>query len=322
MEHYPKFELGKSRFNLDTYWGRFYHNIELIDPLTLFVSTKRQKDSFQILEDFKNGNSKLSVTDKQLWQAQKIKQSMIHPDTGDKIPMPFRMSGYVPFNSPILAGLLINNPTVPQTIFWQWLNQSHNACVNYANRNASKPTQMSRFIKGYTCAVTAAISLGVGLNVFIKKNKIFSQTTKSLLLRFTPLPAVCIASTLNVVLMRLHELDEGIDVLNKDGETLGTSKLAAKVALKDMAITRAVLPVPLLIIPSMVMSLVEKTSMLKKNPRLHMPINIVVCAVSFFFSLPATLAIFPQMSEIHVKDLETEIQRQCSEKTLYYNKGL
>jgi len=48
------------------------------------------------------------------------------------------MSGYVPFNSPILAGLLMPAPTMAQTIFWQWLNQSHNACVNYANRNATK----------------------------------------------------------------------------------------------------------------------------------------------------------------------------------------
>ena len=33
-----KFQLGKSRFDLSTYLGRFYHNLDLIDPRTLFVS--------------------------------------------------------------------------------------------------------------------------------------------------------------------------------------------------------------------------------------------------------------------------------------------
>jgi sideroflexin-5 len=51
------------------------------------------------------------------------------------------MSGYVPFNAPITAGLLLPNPTLPTAIFWQWLNQSHNACINFANRNATKVTK-------------------------------------------------------------------------------------------------------------------------------------------------------------------------------------
>lgn len=65
-------------------------------------------------------------------------QAIIHPDTGEKILMPFRMSGYVPFGTPMVVGMLLPNQTIFSTIFWQWLNQSHNACVNYSNRNATK----------------------------------------------------------------------------------------------------------------------------------------------------------------------------------------
>ena len=102
------------------------------------IFKQKLKESVELLEKFKNGSLPPNVTNKELWEAQKIKQSTLHPDTNEKIFMPFRMSGYVPFNAPVVAGLLIPNPTIAQTIFWQWLNQSHNACVNYANRNVSK----------------------------------------------------------------------------------------------------------------------------------------------------------------------------------------
>ncbi len=32
-----------------------------------------------------------------LWEAQKVKQAIFHPDTGEKIFPAFRMSGFVPF---------------------------------------------------------------------------------------------------------------------------------------------------------------------------------------------------------------------------------
>ncbi|XP_013930481.1 PREDICTED: sideroflexin-5-like [Thamnophis sirtalis] len=97
----------------------------------------------------------------QLWRAQKIKQAIIHPDTNETIFMPFRMSGYIPFGTPIVVGLLLPNQTLASTIFWQWLNQSHNACVNYANRNATKPSPTSKFIQGYLGAVVSAVSIAV-----------------------------------------------------------------------------------------------------------------------------------------------------------------
>ena len=61
---------------------------------------------------------------------------------------------------------------------------------------------------------------------------------------------------------------------------------------------------------------------MRKNPRLNMPFNILVCSVSFFYTLPATIAIFPQMSEVKTEELESEIQQKTSDKVVYYNKGL
>lgn len=117
---------------------------------------------------------------------------------------------------------------------------------------------MSTFLQGYAGAVTAAIGISLGLNVFLRRANTLKPSVRNLIQRFVPLPAVATASTLNVVLMRMHELDEGIDVVNKKGEVVGTSKLAAKKALKEMAVTRAALPIPLLTIPTVIMAFLEK----------------------------------------------------------------
>ena len=63
---------------------------------------------------------------------------------------------------------------------------------------------------------------------------------------------------MNVVLMRISELDEGIEVLDNNNKSIGTSKLAAKKALQETAITRALLPIPLLTIPNILMSGLER----------------------------------------------------------------
>ena len=54
-----------------------------------------------------------------------------------------------------------------------------------------------------------------------------------------------------------------------------------------------------------------------------MPFNLLVCTISFFITLPATIAIFPQFSEIQTSELEPEIQEKAKGTTsVYFNKGL
>ncbi|XP_058049846.1 sideroflexin-5 isoform X5 [Ahaetulla prasina] len=206
----------------------------------------------------------------ELWRAQKIKQAIIHPDTNETIFMPFRMSGYIPFGTPIVVGLLLPNQTLASTIFWQWLNQSHNACVNYANRNATKPSPTSKFIQGYLGAVVSAVSIAVGLNVLIQRANQFTPATRLLIQRFVPFPAVASANICNVVLMRHTELEEGIDVLDEEGNVVGSSRIAARHALLETALTRVVLPMPILVLPPIIMSLLEKSrppAWSRKSPR-------------------------------------------------------
>ncbi|TKS72130.1 Sideroflexin-5 Tricarboxylate carrier BBG-TCC [Collichthys lucidus] len=170
----------------------------------------------------------------------------------------------------------------------QWLNQSHNACVNYANRNATKPMPTSKFLQGYVGAVTSAVSIAVGLNVLIQKANKLSPATRMIVQRFVPFPAVASANICNVGLMRHNELSEGIDVLDDNGNVVGSSKIAAR----------------------------------HRNRRLLLPIHSFVCLVTFGLSLPVAISLFPQMSQIEVSCLEPEIAMATDCKVVTYNKGL
>ncbi|XP_069550301.1 sideroflexin-5b [Brachyistius frenatus] len=318
----PVFQLGRPRYDQGSFLGRLRHFVDIIDPSTLFVSETRLKECIKLLDDYKHDTLPPGVSDVQLWEAQKIKQAIIHPDTGEKIFMPFRMSGYVPFGTPIVIGLLLPNQTVVSTIIWQWLNQSHNACVNYANRNATKPTPTSKFLQGYIGAVTSAVSIAVGLNVLIQKANKLSPATKMIIQRLVPFPAVASANICNVGLMRHNELSEGIAVLDNNGNVVGSSKIAARHAIMETAFTRVVLPMPIFVLPPIIMSYIERLRFLQSNRRLLLPIHSVVCLVTFGLSLPLAISLFPQMSQIEVSHLEPEIAMATDCKVVTYNKGL
>jgi hypothetical protein len=45
-----------------------------------------------------------------------VKSSMVHPDTGEIIPAPFRFSAFVPMNMVIVLGMIAPNPSVRERI--------------------------------------------------------------------------------------------------------------------------------------------------------------------------------------------------------------
>lgn len=117
------------RFSADTFQGRFSRMILACDPRLLFYSTKEVQDAQELLAryaEFADDRSK----DRELWEARRIVDAALHPDSGEVIPRPFRMSGYVPYNGPICVAMVASTSTM-QLLFWSWVNQSQNALVNY-----------------------------------------------------------------------------------------------------------------------------------------------------------------------------------------------
>lgn len=65
--------------------------------------------------------------------------------------------------------MLIYFRTTQAVVFWQWVNQSFNALVNYTNRNANSPITTSQLGVAYVSATVAAMITAIGCKSFWEK---------------------------------------------------------------------------------------------------------------------------------------------------------
>ena len=70
----------------------------------LLVSKKELENSKELIKEYKLGQIK-SMTP-ELWHAKKVVDSTLHPDTGEPVLLPFRMSAFVLTNLVVTAGML------------------------------------------------------------------------------------------------------------------------------------------------------------------------------------------------------------------------
>ena len=84
-------------------------------------------------------------------------------DTGELVIKPIRMCGFVPVNIPILCGIILSKPTIANTIFFQWLNQSYNAGLNFGNKNSTCSYTNTDLLTGYVAAVASSLTVAVSL---------------------------------------------------------------------------------------------------------------------------------------------------------------
>ena len=290
------------------------------DPSTLLNDEKTINEASAILENFKltgEGNPK------DLWDARKIVESAIHPDTGEILPAPFRMAGYTPFNGPVCVAMILAS-TTPTLLFWNWVNQSQNALVNYYNRNASSNMSNETLAKSYAGAVSAALIVAFGVSQVIQRS--FKPAKAKQMLKFVAFPSSVVASCSNAYVMRAPEMDTGITVVDAQGKDVlpgSLSKEAAKKAVYETVVSRAYLQVPTFAIPPVVMSLPPIAAMAASSTLFGVVVTAFLTTTAFGLGLPAAVAVFPQKGEIDVEDLEPEFQKAAGDaKTLFYNKGL
>ncbi|MCJ1306256.1 putative alpha-isopropylmalate carrier, partial [Hypocenomyce scalaris] len=309
-------DLPASQYNLNTYWGRVKQSAEIADPRTLFISGSGLENAKKLISSYKQGQIR-SMTP-ELWQAKKVVDSTLHPDTGEPVLLPFRMSCFVISNLIVTAGMLTPGLQTTGILLWQITNQSLNVAINSANANKSTPLSTSTMVKSYFLAVSASCSVALGLNAIVPRLKRISPGARTVLTRLVPFAAVASAGALNVFLMRGEEIRQGIDVYpvlsdeekaikEKDGtevQSLGKSKKAATLAVGETALSRVFNATPIMVLPPLILVRLQQTEWLKRRPRMTLPVNLGLILTTSLFALPLALAVFPQRQAVQASTLE------------------
>ncbi|CCG80843.1 Sideroflexin-5 [Taphrina deformans PYCC 5710] len=317
-------EVPQSRYDLSTYRGRVLHTIQITDPQTLLTTSAQLQDARRLIDAYRNRQTELS---EDVWSAKKILDSSVHPETGELILLPFRMSCFVLTNLVVTAGMLTPNLKTKGTLFWQVTNQSVNVAFNYANANKSSPLSTREIGISYVTAVVASCGVAVGLGKAVQFIK--AQGTRELAGRLVPFVAVAGAGALNVFLMRSGELRSGIDVFDprdERDESLGKSKSAAWKAISETAASRVLNSSPIMVIPPLILLAIQrKTTLLHRSPRLGLPINLLSIFATSIVALPLAIAAFPTREYLPVQKLEPKIKKEAEEKGLQqvvFNRGM
>ncbi|AET40609.1 Fsf1p Ecym_6227 [Eremothecium cymbalariae DBVPG len=317
--------LPESRYDLNTYWGRVRHCAEIADPTMLLTTEADLKQARDIISAYRHG--KLKEPTPEFWYAKKQLDSTVHPDTGDTVLLPFRMSSNVLSNLLVTTGMLTPGMGTMGTVFWQWANQSLNVAVNSANSNKSHPMSTQQLVTNYTAAVTASCGVAVGLNKLVPRLKNLSANTKMVLGRLVPFAAVVSAGVINVFLMRGNEIRKGITVYDSNGDEVGKSKKAAFLAVGETALSRVINATPIMVIPPLIMVRLQKGPLKGKRFAVQSLVQLVVITATAFAALPFALGVFPQYQAINVKKLEPELSEKKDRdgkviQQVYFNRGM
>ncbi|KAJ3181552.1 hypothetical protein HDU85_003494 [Gaertneriomyces sp. JEL0708] len=317
--------LDQPRYDQSTYWGRLRHFMQITDPRNLLATESELAAAKDLVERYKDG--KINAAPEALWKAKTLIDSTYHPDTGEKVILPFRMSSFVPTNVLIVAGMLVPNPSIGTILFWQWVNQSVNVAFNYFNANKTTEMSMTETTTAYLTAVGSSCTIAVGLNEWVKRVKSLSPSTRAVLARAVPFAAVAAAGTLNVFLMRQKELREGILIQDNDGNPLGKSTTAGYKAVGQVAISRVATAFPVVFVPGLIMAKLERTTFWKQHPRWRVPLNLATITGSLLAALPCAVALFPQRASMPVSLLEPQFYSLKAVdgspiRTVYFNRGL
>lgn len=324
-----RIDLTKPRWDQGTFVGRLKYFFAVTDPRLSLLTVDQLEGAKALLQLYKDKQEPKETSEETVWRAKHIYESAFHPDTGEKQNVFGRMSFQVPGGMLITGAMLQFYRTNAGVIFWQWVNQSFNALVNYTNRNAKVEQDNSKLLVAYVSATTSALVTALGLKAYLAKR------ASPLLQRYVPFAALALANMVNIPLMRRNEIEEGVSCFDESGQFVLNSKTAATVGISQVVFSRIVMAMPGMTILPPIMGNLEKRKWMQKVKPLHGPIQVMLVGCFLLFMTPTACSLFPQRASIELETISrlegaaVAAAKETAEQhgrqlpsTLFFNKGL
>lgn len=303
---------GRSFFSRLKMW------YDLLDPTLLLSSDPEIQKARSLIESSK-------PQDKKDESAMNLSLSSVHPDSGEVIPLVFRPPAFFLMSIPLTIGSLLLHRSVKQALFWQFLLQSYCAGFNHANRNSSteqdkKTSKNQLLLMAGTVSYTSCA--GALPQIIINQFRIKSPTVQMFFRSFFPLPLSAVLAFFNVCTVRSQETETGIQVFDRNGNPVGVSKVAAKKAVWETALSRALLFTTTAAIPQMMVVLLQRTRLPGRNSLMVGPFRPACIAFVLSLMVPFSFSLSSPLGMIKRELLEEEIQARAFGGQLFYHRGL
>uniref|UniRef100_A0A1Q3G4N5 Sidoreflexin n=1 Tax=Culex tarsalis TaxID=7177 RepID=A0A1Q3G4N5_CULTA len=290
-------DADKPLWDLTKFSGRFMYFLWVTDPRTCLTPEDKLLEAKQIIIGIRNGQTS-SIPENEINQAKQLFASAFHPDSGDLQNLFGRMSFQMPGGMLITGAMLQWYRTNTAVIFWQWVNQSFNALVNYTNRNANSTLTTTQLLISYVSATSAALVAAVGYKKYL------SKSASPLLQRYAPFVAVAVANCINIPLMRQNEILYGIDIHDEEGKHVGKSRLAAIKGICQVVVSRIVMCAPGMLVLPMIMESLETFKTFRRVSFLHGPFQVVAVGCFLTVMVPTACALFPQTASMDTNTMK------------------
>ncbi|XP_030628421.1 sideroflexin-4 [Chanos chanos] len=292
----------------------------VLDPSSILSSDAEIEKARSRLSTEANPLKNEKVTDAWL-----LSLSSVHPDTGKLISPVFRPQAFLPISGPLVVASFLPHRGVKPAVFWQFLLQSYSAGFNFANRNATSPKDSTASLKQSILIVgTVGYSTLAGAipQIVIQRLQLRSTVVQLFFRSVLPIPLSAFLAACNVLLVRNEESENGIQVFDSRGNAVGISRAAGSKAVKETAVSRAVLLGTTAAVPNLLVFLLRRTRLAQRNPMLLAPVRHISTAIVLGLMIPVSFSLFPQMGKIKKECLEKELQTEDMVEEVYYHRGL